>query len=217
MEDILIIKEQEITAIAFQEEWLKTPLVIYPSGLGAVRDLIGLIPQIKRFNVRFYFDCAMKESYDAVQILSSLGICSGILINENADWERLTDLMYYALCSRVARASIEPFQYLYDIFSKNTLVDYGEVYLEEKTETGKQKAERHEGTKEILRSYALTLLRSPKKWQEFFYRATPCAACPGWRICLGKYANLKDKTGCQNFTIELLDLLETTKAESINH
>ena len=86
------------TSISFQEAWKSTPHIIYPSGLGAVRDLIPLLPEIKRLNLKFFFDSAQEESYEAVQILSSLGVYSGIEINEDAHWERLTDLMYYALC-----------------------------------------------------------------------------------------------------------------------
>jgi hypothetical protein len=87
------------------------------------------------------------------------------------------------------------------------------VYLTQKAEGRRLKAEGGK-QKEILHSYGLTLLQSQKIWQKFFYEATPCAACAGWRICMGKYAKMKDKTGCQNFTIELLNLIESMKAES---
>jgi len=191
--------KQDITAIAYRDEWQKIPLVIYPTGLGAVRDLIALLPLLKRLNVKFFLNSAREQSYEAVQILSSLGIYSGIVINEHADWERLTDLMYYALCGKVAHAPIEPFQYLYDIYNRNMLADYGAVFFEDTDFFTTQY------TKDITKEH------KEKSWQKFFYEATPCAACAGWRICMGKYADLEDKTGCQTFTIELLDLIESLK------
>jgi hypothetical protein len=140
----------------------------------------------KKENTIFFLDSTKKENYDAVQILSSLGIYSGIVINENADWERLTDLMYYALYGRVTHAPIEPFQYVFDMYDRNRVVDY-EVC-----------GERYE-------------VGSMRERERFFYEATDCAACEGWRICLGKYEKLEDKTGCQSFMTEWLNVVENLK------
>ena len=201
-----LLINQKITAITFQEEWQKTPVVIYPAGLGAVRDLIDMLPMLKKLKVTFFFSGAKRQNYEAVQILSSLGICSGVVIKENADWERLTDLMYYALCGKAWHAPIEPFQYVYEVYSRNTLVNYGKVFsildddgdcnLTAKDAKEAQRTQRGE---------------PDKSWQRFFYEGTACAACEGWRICLGKYAGLKDKSGCKAFTAELLNLIESIK------
>jgi len=201
MRVVRLVIEQEITSITFKEEWRDSAVVIYPAGLGKVRDLLPLLPVIKNLNVKFFLDSAMKQSYEDVQILSSLGVYSGIVINENTDWDRLTDLMYYALCGKVPHAPVEPFQYVYDMYQRNTLVDYGVVFFEngEVCKTNNtESAENH---------------REPQSmsWQRFFYEPSACAACAGWRICMGKYAALEDKTGCQTFTIELLNLIETIK------
>ena len=180
---------QNITSILWNEAWEKIPLVVYPLGLGAVRDLAGVLPVLKKLNVKFFLDAAQEQHFEAVQILSSLGIYCGMVISENADWEKLTDLMYYALCGKAPHAPVEPFQYIYDIYERNKLVDYGRVFL----------------SAETLNTH------SAQRWQRFFYEATPCAACPAWRICMGKYTTLKDKTKCQNFMIELLQLIESLK------
>lgn len=172
----------------------------------SIRDLIVYLPEIKKKNVKIFLDGSVKENYDAVQILSSLGVYSGIVINENADWERLTDLMYYALCSKALHAPIEPFQYVYDRYQRNNLVDYGEVFTQEPEVCDDVTAK---GAKKISQK---TQSEEPNRaWQRFFYEGTPCAACAGWRICLGKYADMEDKTECQNFTIELLNLIESIK------
>ncbi|MCL1851024.1 MAG: hypothetical protein FWF70_06465 [Bacteroidetes bacterium] len=221
MEKILIIREKEVTSIVFKEEWQNMPLVIYASGLGKVRDLIRMLPLIKKLNVKFFLDSAVKESYEAVQILSSLGGYAGIVINKNADWEKLTDLMYYALCTRIPHAPIEPFQYVYDTYQYNTLVDYGAVFLEntkvfkvfttENTRFSPFGGGRGRSYHKGHNNHPLPPPRGEKAWQEFFYEATPCAACEGWRICLGKFAAMEDKTGCRNFTIEWLHLMESIK------
>jgi len=188
--------KQVITKIAFKEEWQEIPHVIYADGLGAVRDLTGLVPVVKKLNLKFFLDSAKRENYDAIQILSSLGIYSGIVIHENADWERLTDLMYYALCGKVAHAPIEPFQYVYETYNRNRLVDYGTVYMDETFST--------ENRREATGYHRV-------HWQRFFYEPTPCAACEGWRICLGKYEKLKDKSRCQKFMAEWLNVVEDLK------
>ena len=180
---------RNITSILWDEAWEKIPMVVYPQGLGAVRDLVEMLPVLKKMNVKFFFDAAQEQNYEAVQILSSLGIYCGMVISENADWEKLTDLMYYALCGKAPHAPVEPFQYIYDMYERNRLVDYGRVYL----------------STEALRA------QSTQSWQRFFYEATPCAACPAWRICIGKYEHLENKTKCQTFTIELLQLVERLK------
>jgi hypothetical protein len=213
-----IIINQNITDISFKEEWQNRNLVIYAGGLGKVRDLIGLLPEIKKLNLKFFLDGAKEESYEAVQILSSLGVYSGIVINENADWEKLTDLMLYALCGRVAHAPIEPFQYVFDMYERNRLVDYGVVYETEKGEGRKEKAEGKYPSVIPNAVRNLNVNGMQNGWQRFFYEPTPCAACAGWRICTGKYENLKDKTGCQNFTNEWLNMIENLRFKDlINH
>ncbi|MDR0206326.1 MAG: hypothetical protein LBI45_03595 [Bacteroidales bacterium] len=203
MEKLTINKN--ITEIDFQEEWRDMNLVIYAEGLGKVRDLIALLPVIKRLNLKFFLDGAKKENYDAVQILSSLGVYSGIVINEKADWEKLTDLMYYALCGRIPHAPIEPFQYVYDSYEKNVLVDYSTVFF--------NNSDRFFTVRDNFNEKDVT--ESQRKQQvfrqKFFYQATPCSSCAGWRICMGKYAVLEDKTGCQAFTNELLTVIENLK------
>jgi len=194
---------QNITSIPFKEMWQSIPLVIYPGGLGKVRDFVGLLPVIKRLNVKFFLDGSKKENYKAVQTLSSLGIYSGIVINENADWKRLTDLMYYALCEKVTHAPVEPFQFVYEMYDGRTLVDYGRVFFDDPVCFC---TEIHRGNTEFHRD----------NWQRFFYKPTPCAACAGWRICLGKYENLKDKSGCQSFMAKWLNVIEELKMKTLN-
>ena len=125
------------------------------------------------------------------------------MINEKADWERLTDLMYYALCGKAPHSPIEPFQYVYDMYDRNRLVDYGRVFFDEpvcfSTEIQRGDTEFHR-----------------ENWQRFFYEPTPCAACEGWRICMGKYENLKDKSGCRKFTTEWLNVIEELKMKTPN-
>ena len=204
---------RDITSLTFREEWQTIPLVVYPSGLGAVKDLIGLLPLLKKLNVKFFFDGEKPESYEAVQILSSLGIYSGIVINEKAIWEKLTDVMYYALYGRVPHAPIEPFRYVYDMYAPKKLVDYGTVYLHNPILFEIVSAETYL-THPLVSSSTCSLVPSSTRWQKFFHQATPCAACEGWRICLGKYANMKDKTKCSNFTTSFLQIIETLKYKS---
>jgi hypothetical protein len=186
---------QDITEIPFTEELPKIPLVFYPTGLGDIKKLSSLLPILKKLNIKFFLDCEKKQNYEAIETLSSLGIGSGIIINENADWEKLIRLVYFALCSKEPHASIEPFQYLSDIYDKNTFIDYGTVFFNDRN----------------VFKYLDKNKQVIKSWDQFFYETRSCASCAGWRICLGKYAGLKDKTGCKKFTIEMLKLIESIK------
>jgi hypothetical protein len=192
---IKIRVKQEITTIPFKKEWRKIPLAIYPDGLGAVRDLMGLLTLLKTLNIRFFLDGAMKQNYEAVQILSSLGIFSGIIINESADWKKLTNLMYYALYSKVPHAPIEPFQYLYSIYTENSFANYDTVFFNDPS---------------VFR-YLDDEDQVAKSWRKSFREVTSCSACAGWQICMGKYAGLEDKTGCREFTIEWLNHINKIK------
>ena len=195
---IKLFVKQQVTEICFKEEWRKIPLVIYPKGLGKTKELTKLLPVLKNLNVKFFFDCAGKENYKAVKFLSSMGIYCGIVINEKADWGKLTELMYYALCEKVSHAPIEPFQFVYEMYDRRTLVDYRRVFFDDpaffSTEIHREGTEEHRVA-----------------WQCFFYKPTPCAACEGWRICLGKYAKMKDKSGCQKFMAEWINVIEEIK------
>jgi len=202
--------KQEITKIAFKEEWKEIPHVIYAGELGKVRDLIELLPLIKRLNIKFFLDGTKKKNYDAVQILSSLGIYSGIVINENADWERITDLMYYALCGKVPHAPIEPFQYVFEMYQRNKLVDFGRVYFEE-TNGVSDVDDQFFTTKNTMEPQKTQRIKTSVARQRFFYEPTECAACEGWRICLGKYDALENKSSCQNFMSEFLNVIEMKK------
>jgi len=214
---IKLYVKQNITSLSLKEEWKNIPLVVYVvrgercevkgeryedcGDLGNVRDLVGMLPVLRKLNVKFFLDGAVAQNYEAVQILSSLGIYSGIVINEKADWEKLTDLIYYALCGRVAHAPIEPFQYVYDMYERNKLVDYGTAFFENSERYLKFNTEFTEKHRVSQRN----------SWQRFFYEGSECAACEGWRICMGKYAEMKDKNGCRDFTVEWLNVVDNMK------
>ena len=202
---------QNITSILWSEAWEKIPMVVYPQGLGEVRDLITLLPVLKKLNVKFFLDASQEQHYEAVQILSSLGIYCGIVISDNADWEKLTDIMYYALCGKAPHAPIEPFQYVYDMYEPRKMVDYGRVFL-----SGERfillTTKEHKGCHKRTQREDVA---SVKPWQRFFYEATPCAACAGWRICMGKYEHIENKTQCQTFTTELMELIESLRFKNL--
>ena len=218
---------QTIISIPFKEEWQEIPLVIYPENLGLVRDLVGLLPILRKLNIKFFLDGAIEQNYEASQILSSLGIYSGIVINENANWERLTDLMYYALCGKSTHAPIEPFQYAYDMYERNTLVDYNTVYFNNPTKFlyvsddgqvafSKQHLEEKKFFLDNIEKINeldenIEYQKYIKSWQKFFYEPTQCAACTAWRICMGKYAGLENINVCQDFSTDLLNVIESKK------
>jgi radical SAM protein with 4Fe4S-binding SPASM domain len=226
---IIIHSTQDIASIEFKEEWENIPIVVYASELGKVRDLINKLPLIEKLNIKFFLHPETEQNYSGIQILSSLGIYSGIVINENADWEKLEDLMYYALLGRATHAPIEPFQYVYDLYVDNAMVDYGTVYFNNPSrflyvdESGKIAFSKNDlqtqsfflnDISELANLEKNVLYKQKiKTWQSFFYEPTQCASCAAWRICLGKFVSLEEKQ-CQSFIEEWLDILRLVKKEN---
>lgn len=225
---IIIHSTQDIASIEFKEEWENIPIVVYASELGKVRDLINKLPLIEKLNIKFFLRPEIEQNYSAIQILSSLGIYSGIVINENADWEKLKDLMYYSLFGRIMHAPIEPFQYVYDLYVDNAMVDYSTVFFDNPNkflhvdENGKMAFSKQDLQAQNFFLNDINELtdleknvvykQKTKAWQSFFYEPTQCASCAAWRICLGKFASLKEKS-CQSFIEEWLDALRLIKTK----
>jgi len=91
-------------------------------------------------------------------------------------------------------------------------VDYGRVYFEGCEVRGEGCEVRDKGC-EV--SGERCEVSGRRDWQRFFYEPTDCAACEGWRICMGKYAALEDKSGCQSFMVEFLNTIENLKPDKI--
>ena len=49
-------------------------------------------------------------------------------------------------------------------------------------------------------------IESQTQWQAFFLKTEPCAFCPAWRVCLGKFSSTHEQNpGCKDFFPDLMD------------
>ena len=229
---IVVHSTHDIASIEFNEEWKDIPIVVYATELGKVRDLISKLPLIQKLNIKFFLHPEFEQNYSAIQILSSLGVSSGIVINENADWEKLKKMMYYSLFGKVSHAPIEPFQYvhdLYDVFElymRDAVIDYDSVYF---NNPSKYLYVNGDGkiafTKKDLEAQSFFLNdidemvdkesnvlynQKIKSWQSILSEPTKCGECTAWRICMGKFLSSKDKL-CQSFTQEWIEAVDASK------
>jgi hypothetical protein len=177
-------------------------------------------------NKIFYRRCALFLPSFPVHTIKF--ILSTVFFGEkNIDWVALTDLMTYAILGRIPHAPIEPFHYIANHYTQNTKterIEFSAVYL---NDPSKYVHLNEEGfvalTKEdlIARRFIsdqineiINLSQHPAyieyldKWKHYFIKPTECAFCQGWRVCLGKFSAIGSYSGCKDFFLELMEVIE---------
>lgn len=214
-----------LASIAFQQDWLDIPLALYVPGPGCLRDLIRQLPLLRQLNIRVYLPTDLEENYTGLRILSSLGIESSLVFKKpGLNWELLSDLMTYALLGLIPHAPIEPFNYIASHYDRHRRTDYSAVYFEDPSrylhldEEGYIALSPKDlavgnfighitelGDLDQCAAYNKRL----EGWRDFFLETDGCAYCQGWRVCLGKFVDVRQSNpGCQQFFTELMDVVE---------
>lgn len=200
---MLVRTDKTVPEVDYRDEWRGLPIVLYTQGLGKIRDIWEKLDQIKALDLVIFLPAEDRKIFRSIAFLSSLGIKCGFRFSNNGDpaWEDLIDLLYFTFYPRVARASIQPFEFIKDHNIVSSGINYGEVFFNnpEKyvwVDENKRIALSEEGLKagrfidtditDIHRieqdpAYQAALLA----WQEHFLNVDRCSACPGWRICHG--------------------------------
>ena len=222
---ILSLKRAEIDLLLSTEFCERIPINLFTSTIGDFKDYYSLIHRLKTTKVKLFLSSGIKQNYTTLKILSSLQVPCGILLeNDNEiDWERLTDLMVYSFYTRTNHASIEPFHNIDKRYKQEDYIDFGDVYFENPKkylhlDHKGNVALSSKGLKEgmfIDWSFNSNLEELEKneryeaevnRWQRFFLERHPCSYCPGWKVCLGKFAEPTLQSGqCKIFFEELLE------------
>ena len=223
--------EIPITSVLFHELWQDIPLAWYASSLGRLRDLVKQLPMLKKLNIRIYLPTTIRENYAAVRILSSLGINAALVLNgRGQDWEMIGDLMTYALFGLGPHAPIEPFHYIASHYAPNQRTDFSVVYFNDPSRylhvdvQGRIAMSQEDLLAGNFIAQDINTLGAPEQccgyiqglegWRSFFLEPAGCAYCPGWRVCLGKYAKFKENNpGCVDFFVELMDSVEQYRSQ----
>ena len=210
-----------LSEMAFPEEWKHIPLSVRSKGIDSFQDFCPLIPILRQSNVRILIDSSIPSSYTDIRILSSLGIPSGIVISKQTDWGLLTDLMTYSIYTKAKHATIEPFNYIANNYSPKHTIDFNAVYFDthEKYIYLGKNMEVYLGLNDFkqnrnvvseldnIASSEAYMLKS-NELDNFFLKTDGCAYCSGWKICTGKYQDIKSESGCRNFFNDMIDASE---------
>lgn len=226
MHCLIVMSRVPVTDLDFPQENCVLPIALFAPELGRFRNLVSKLQILKQMNIRIYLPIDCEENFSSLRILSSLGIASAAVFpSGNNDWERVSDLMTYALMGRVSRAPIEPFNYLAERYSANLRNDFSAVYFNDPTryihvdQEGRIALSTQELADQQFISAQIKDLDSlsenemyrdrQESWRRFFLQTEGCAYCEAWRICLGRFsAHRRENEGCSDFFKEFLEAIE---------
>lgn len=215
-----------LSAIRFDPAWNNTPIALYASGMGRLKDSLHNFPQWRQMNLRIYLPATSLENLAALRILSSLGVETGIIFDEiSLNWEMIADLMTYALFGKIEHASIGPFNYMADRYRATSHNHFGQFYFNDPKvylhldETGRVALTQQDYAEGRFIAESLAdlgdieeseqFLACTNRWREFFIKPEICSCCSGWKLCGGLfYDENGNNNGCATFFMEWMDALE---------
>ncbi len=226
LNNITVYYDGALTSIRFLETWKHIPLVLYVNSIGSHRMFFHLMPILRQMNVRIFLSNQTPQNFVDLQIMASLGICSGIYFSTTKmDWNKFADLQTYAIYSKNKHAAVEPFNFILSNYKRESRLDFNTVYYNDPQKFLHLNAEGQialnaddlKAGKFVLENISLIdslpdnqdYIKETTKWQQHFLDKTHCAECLAWRICLGKFVEtIDDQKSCANTMTELLDGVE---------
>jgi hypothetical protein len=213
--------------VPFDESWTGIRIAVFAPAMRQFRALAGKLPLIKRINPLVYLSTDDPENLTALRILSSINLrCAAVFGGrEPVDWEALSDLMTYALAGAVPHGSIEPFTTIAGRHRSNGWIEWGPVFFDDPKDFlhldagGRIALTRRELLEDSFIEEDVGRLDDivdSKAYRErvdirgrLFLEYHPCTRCPGWRVCMGRFApDGTDRSGCAAFTMEMTTLLD---------
>ncbi len=130
---------------------------------------------------------------------------------------------------RVAHAPIEPFALIASACGQAATVNWGRVVFDDPDYflhldaqgrvalSARELAEGHFIADHVDRIGPVADCEAIRQrrhaWRQYFCDDHPCAACPGWRLCLGRYdGGTASEAGCAAFFEELMELASQHRA-----
>ena len=227
---LLVETAEPLTDIEPVSAWQGLPVDVAVGSVGRFAALTGRLDDIRALGITVCLPVGNRNLTDA-RLLSSLGIRTRLLLDGGIapDWERLSDLMTYALLGLVEHAPIEPFQTIADSCrTDGRTTDWSSVLFDDPQRflhldaEGRIALSRRDllagafvGDLATLDSPALAACRRQRAeaWRQAFLDDHFCARCPGWRLCRGRYAADKSAAdGCADFFTEMADVVEQRAA-----
>ena len=223
---VIVDTDSTLEDIDIPENWGGISIALFLARMGRFRHVREKIERLRRMKVRVYLPCSDPENITSLQILSSVGVSVvSRIIQGPHHWEALMDLMTFAVLGIAPHSPIDPFVFVADNFETGGSVDWRGIYFENPSEffhlddrgrialshrellTGDFIFDDPSGIDTRQDNPEYTLRTSPR--ERFFLTDHPCSRCPGWRVCMGAFAqNGSVPDGCSAFATEMLEVVE---------
>lgn len=223
-----------LETIDIDPQWSDIPVILYLNRLGQFRSVADKVNLLKNLNVTVIFTGAESRACVDAQILSSLGIHSGIdLTSESELSESLLDLITYCFYSRLPHAPIEPFSTMARHYTGNNYVSPSLLNLENParyihidadhrlafTRTDLQLGNTLSDTADTITPDTLDeeARRFSSRWQQWFVESHPCTFCSAFRVCKGFFYRPDAPVHrCKEVMDELLESIEFQRKKDEN-
>ena len=225
---VVVESDRTLADMDFGDSPIGVPLALVAPSVGPFRNLARHLDMLRGLDLRVYLPCNSAENLLGLRILSSVGInCCACFGNGRPDWEAMADLAAYALLERVPHATIEPFAYIASNYNPSEYLDWGRVMFDDPLhylhldEAGRVALSHAElgrfvakELNEIGAPEVFPAIRDRKlSWKRYFTENHPCASCPGWKICLGRFSDgLAEDAGCAMLFEETIDMVHRHRA-----
>lgn len=222
-----------LETLDIRPEWSNIPIILYLNRLGQFRDIHHKIELLKQLNVMVIFTGTGAQACKDAQILSSLGIHTGIEFTPESELtDSVLDLMTYAYYSTMPHAPIEPFATIETYYDGESYVspafanfvnpekyvhidkDMNMAFSAQDLKDGNYLPHKYpylqtEKFAEAADEYNL-------KWQDWFVESHSCTFCPAFRICMGYFCkgDKPENERCKEVMTELLDSIEFNKKKT---
>lgn len=218
--------DSSLETLDIRPNWRGCNIIFRIGRLGKFSNVAQKLALIKALNIQIQFDPSSEVSCRDVQIVSSLGINTGIVFNGNMPLnDSLKDLVAYNFYSPMRHGAIEPFATMEKLFCGENYVSPEMAFFEDESKyihinesfqmaTSSKKLEKGEfigkGQEGLYNIYHVESTENPS-WQRFFIESHPCSFCPAFRVCKGFFSDNKSPKECQPLMMDILEGIEYSK------
>lgn len=231
---VYIDRYASLETIDIKPELCDAPLFLYINRLGQFREVYHKLEMMKRMKVVIIFTGSENTACTDAQIVSSLGIHTGIALSSDSQLgNNVLDLITYTFYGTTPHAEIEPFSTIeryydgesyvspnlanfinpnrYIHVDKDQHIAFSRADLEQKKFIGDNLS--------VIRDAKLqdAIDEKEREWQKLFIDNHPCTFCPAFRVCSGYFASHQKEGRCREVMTELLDAIEFQKTKKNNN
>lgn len=220
-----------LSDIEFNDYWRNTPIALYVERMGSYTKIRKSIEFLKELNIRVFFPATSQENVNAIRMLSSLKINTGVTFpSKDIDYESVNELMQYAVYSRAVHAPIEPFYSVTSRYKKNHISYIMDVsfdnpreflHIDDEINIAVSDGELHRKSIIGCGWNDINSIETNERYisaisqrREFFMKFGGCSVCEAWRVCgggllpFGDCFDSTDSSKCRSFAMDLLDAAE---------